>query len=193
MMRNIIIILAGLLALAAAAFWMLSRNDYVFRFSEEDLRGHLDARLPYEGRHLFVFDVTLDNPRIDLVEGSDRVAGGVDVMLKVDLAGRELALSGAADISSGVRYDAEERAFYMTDPAVEALRIPGVPESYANRANSAISSALGEFYRTQPIYVLEADTAAKSAARLLLKDVAVKDEHLVVTMGLKETAPGGAD
>ena len=192
-MRNIALIVAALILLGAGAFWLLSRNDYVFRFSEDELRQHLDAQLPYEGRHLFVFDVTLDNPRIDLVEGSDRVAGGVDVMLKVKLAGRELELDGAADMSGGVRYDADERAFYMTDPVVEALRIPSVPESYANRANTAISAALSDFYRTRPIYVLEPDTAAKSAARMLLKDVSVKNEHLVVTLGVSKTAGSESD
>lgn len=183
-MRTIIIGLAVLGAIGAAVFWMLSRNDYVFRFSENDLRGQLEARLPYEGRHLFIFDVTLDHPRIDLVEGSDRVAGGVDVMVKTSLGGRELSFSGATDMSGGVRYDQDQRAFFLKDPIVENLRLPGIPESYANRANAAISGALSEFYSTRPIYILEADTAAKSAARMLLKDVEVKNEHLVVTLGL---------
>ena len=188
MTRNVIIILALLVALGAAAFWALSGRDYVFRFSEDVLREHLDARLPYEGRHLFVFDVTLDNPRIDLIEGSERIYGGVDVFLNVDFAGAKLALSGAADISGGMRYDPLERAFYLNDPVIEDLRLSGVPATYANRANSAISMALGEFYQSRPIYVLDADTAAKSAARLLLKDIAVQDEHLVVTLGLNTTA-----
>ena len=192
-MRNIIIILVLLGGIAAAAYWALSGRDYVFRFSEDDLREKLDARLPYEGRHLFIFDVTLDDPRIDLVNGTDRVAGGVDVTVKVNVAGRELSLAGAADMSGGVRYDAEARAFFVTDPVVEALRLPGVPESYANRANAAISAALADFYDARPIYVLEADTAAKSAAHLLLKDVSVKDEHLVVTLGLAKSAAAPTD
>ncbi len=187
-MRLVVIILVMLGLVGAAAFWALSSRDYVFQFSEDELRGHLDARLPYEGRHLYVFDVTLDNPRIDLVEGADRVAGGVDVIVATSFAGRDLTFSGAADMSGGVRYDADQRAFFLKDPAVEKMRLGGVPDAYANKANEAISVALREFYRTRPLYVLERDTAAKSAAHLFLKDVAVKDEQLVVTLGLNKPA-----
>ncbi len=186
-MRFVVITLAALCFISAAAYWALSSRDYVFRFSESELRNHLDARLPYEGRHLYIFDVALDNPRIDLVDGADRVAGGVDVVVATSFAGRELSFSGAADMSGGVRYDPEQRAFFLKDPIVEKLRLGGVPDAYANKANEAISVALREFYRTRPLYVLEPDTAAKSAAHLFLKDVAVKDEQLVVTLGLKQT------
>ncbi len=192
-MRLGFIILVVLGLIGAAAFWALSGRDYVFQFSEDDLRGQLDSRLPYEGRHLYVFDVTLDNPRIDLVEGADRVAGGVDVVVATTFAGRELSFSGAADMSGGVRYDAEQRAFFLKDPVVERMQLGGVPDAYANKANEAISVALREFYRTRPLYVLEPDTAAKSAAHLFLKDVAVKDEQLVVTLGLNKTASEEAD
>ena len=192
-MRKIFIILICLGILGGAAYWSLSGRDYVLRFSEDELRDHLDARLPYEGSHFYVFDVTLDNARIDLVEGADRIAGGVDVAVRMKLGSRELFVSGAADVSGGVRYDADQRAFFLEDPVVEELHIPGVLERHANRANSAISAALGEFYRTRPIYVLEADTAAKSAARMLLKHVEVKDEHLVVTLRLGDAVEKQAE
>ena len=192
-MRILVICLVILGVIGGGAYWALSSRDYVFRFSENDLREHLDAQLPYEGLHLYIFDVALDNPRIDLVDGADRVAGGVDVVVATSFAGRELSFSGAADMSGGVRYDPDERSFFLKDPVVEKLRLGGVPGSYANKANEAISVALREFYRTRPLYVLEPDSAAKSAAHLFLKDVAVKDEQLVVRLGLNKSAAERAD
>ncbi|MEZ5893145.1 MAG: DUF1439 domain-containing protein [Parvularculaceae bacterium] len=153
--RTWIGILLGLAMLAALAVWAFSGRDYVFRFSEDDLRQQLDSRLPYERTYLAIFDVTLDKPRIDLVEGSDRIAGGVDVQLKARLGQAELVFNGAADMSGGLRYDGDARAFFIDDPQIENLRLPGVPDSIANKANDAISSTLREFYRTRPLYVVE--------------------------------------
>lgn len=183
-MRGLIYILVALAALAGVAVWVFSERDVVLRFSEDDLRKQLEARLPYEKRYLFIFDVRLEEPRIDLIEGADRIAGGVDIALKAGLGGQAITLNGGADLSGGVRYDAGARALFMTDPVVERLRLPGLPEAYEGEARRAVSLALAEFYETRPIYVLDADTASKAAARLLLKDVAVHNEKLEVTLGL---------
>ncbi len=176
----ILLVFAGL----AAAFFLLRDNDIKFRFSEPQLRDRLDEQLPWSERYYFIFEVTLDNPRIDLIEGSDRIAGGLDATLNIYINNNPRPLSGAVDLSGGLRYAREEAAFYLTDPVVEQIRIAGVPDAYANKANEAVSKALGAFYRSRPVYVLSESEVSHQTARLLLKDVIVKDEHLVVTMGL---------
>lgn len=187
-MRIGMFILAGLAVGAAAVFWMLSsEKGYVLRFSEADLKARLEQSLPYEKRYLYVFNVTLDHPRFDLVEGSDRIAGGVDVILHVKFGG-EKPLSGSVDLSGGLRYDAAQRAFFLADPVVETISVEGVSARHANKANEAISLTLAEFFRTRPIYVIEPDDAPKAAAYMLLRDVTVSDGHVVVTLGLKRGA-----
>ncbi|MEO1240677.1 MAG: DUF1439 domain-containing protein [Pseudomonadota bacterium] len=186
MMRNIAVGLIAIILLGAGVLFLISRNDYVFRFSEADLRERVDQRLPWTKRYLFIFDVTVDNPRIDLVEGSDRVAGGVDILLNITLGGGELPLGGAVDVSGSVLYQSKDGEFFLTDPEIESVRVQGVPERFSNQANEAISMALREFYRTRPIYSLQGTDASHVAARLVLKDVVVEDEHLVVTLGLRD-------
>ena len=186
-MRSLIVISAVLLAAAAGAFYLLRDREYVFRFSEPELREKLDAQLPWSERYLFIFEVTFDNPRVDLIEGSDRVAGGVDAILNIVINNNPRPLSGAIDLSGGVRYARQEGAFYLTDPTIEKIAIQGIPDAYANKANEALSTALSAFYRSRPIYKLEGTKASHQTARLLLKDVIVEDEHLVVTLGLDKS------
>ena len=175
-----------ILALIAAAFFFLRDREFTYRFSETDLRERLDDRLPWSESYYLIFEVTVDNPRIDLIEGSDRVAGGVDATLNITINNNPRPLSGAVDLSGAVKYVREEAAFYLADPQVENVRIAGIPDRYANRANEAISKALSAFYKSRPIYTLEGTEASKQAARLLLKDVTVKDEHLIVTLALDQ-------
>ncbi len=186
-MRILTTIILLVIAAGAAAFFFLRDQEFVFRFSEADLRERLDDQLPWSERYYLIFEVTVDNPRIDLIEGSDRVAGGVDATLNITINDNPQPLSGAVDLSGSVRYVREEAAFYLADPQVENVRIAGIPDRYANRANQAISNALGAFYKSRPIYTLEGTEAADRAARLLLKDVTVKDEHLVVTLALDQS------
>ena len=191
-MRTWLLILAVLIALGAGAYWRLSSEGYVLEFSEDDLKARLQESLPYEKRYLYIFNVTLNNPRFDLVDGSDRIAGGLDVLLNIKLGSKETPVGGAVDLSGALRYDPEARAFFLTNPVVEKLGIEGVPPRYANQANDAISAALGEFYRSRPVYVLEPDTAPKAAAHMLLKDVKIRDERVVVTLGLSRSAARAA-
>ena len=182
-----------LISIIAAAFLYLRDRDVTIRLSEPQLRERLDDRLPWSERYFFIFEVTFDNPRIDLVEGSDRVAGGVDATLNIYVNNNPQPLAGAVDMSGAVRYARDEAAFYLADPQVENVRIVGVPDSYANKANDAISNALAAFYKSRPIYTLEGTEASKQAARLLLKDVTVENEHLVVTLSLAKKAGGGEE
>ncbi len=171
----------ALLALGAA-YLAVGRKSWTLTFTEPQLQEKLNERLPWTRRYFFIFDVTLDNPRIDLVEGSDRIAGGVDVILNVTLDGADAALGGTVDLSGAIRYDATTGGLYLTDPRVENVHLAGIPDRYANRANETIGLAIADFYRARPIYVLKPDDVKTSAARLLLKDVTVENEKLRVTL-----------
>ncbi len=180
MLSVLAVLLIGGVVLIAA------QNDYEYRFTEPQLQEKLGARLPLTRTYLFIFDVTLDGPRVDLVEGSDRVAAGIDIILNIKLGDSGVPLAGAVDISGAIDYQPETGEFFLTDPVIEALRIQGVPERYADQSRSVIESALAEYYKTRPIWSLEGTDAAKMAGRLLLKDVTVEDEELVVTLGLNK-------
>ena len=71
--------------LIGGALLMASKSDYEYRFTESELQEKLGERLPLTKKYLYVFDVTLDEPRVDLTEGSERIAAGIDVVLNINL------------------------------------------------------------------------------------------------------------
>ncbi len=186
MARTISLMVVLLLAAGAAAYYFLAQRNVTLEFTEEDLRTHLEDQLPFSQDYLFIFTVTLDNPRIDLVEGSDRVTGGMDAVLNARIGGREEPLGGGIDISGGLRYQPETGEFYLNDPVVEKVRIQGLSETLSNRANRALSLALAEFYQERPIYSLSNLDVKHATARLFLRNVSVRDETLFVTLGLNK-------
>ena len=186
MRRIVSIAVFGLMILIGGAFLFLKDKTYLLTFTEPELRDRLEDQLPFTETYLFIFQVTLKNPRIDLVSGSDRIAGGLDVVLNLKLGDSETPLGGGVDVSGGLKYLPSEGAFYLDDPVIEQVNIQGLTPSLTNRANQALSSALSQFYRERPIYRLSESDIRQSAAKVVLREVIVKDEVLHVTLGLSK-------
>jgi hypothetical protein len=182
--RAILISVTAIVLIAGAAYYFLYGREFVYQFTESQLQEALSARLPIQRTYLFVMQVTLDHPRVALIEGSDRVNAGLDVALNVRLGDSALPVTGSVDASGGIRYEPSEGKFYLTNPSIEQLHLQGVPEKYASRASSALSLAIGEYYASHPIYTLNTLNAKQAAAKLTLKSVVVEHKQLVVTLGI---------
>jgi hypothetical protein len=179
-------LLAGavLLVAAAAGHLLVQGRTFTITLSEADLQARLAEAPPFTRTLLGVVRVTLDSPRVSLVEGSDRVHAGADVDVRVALGRRELSAQGTVDASGGVRYHPETGEFFLTDPVVEGLSVPGFPPEHLPRARDAIGSALRVYFDRNPIYTLRPGDVRHAAARLLLRDVRVVDRRLVATLAL---------
>ena len=119
-----------------------------------------------------------------MIEGSDRVNAGLDVTLNININDEPLPLGGELDVSGGVRYEATDGQFYLTDPVIENLSVQGVPAKYTDRVNSVLTKAIGEYYSDRPIYTLTGSDVKTATTKLLLKDVVVEERVLIVTLGI---------
>ena len=169
---------------AIGTYLYFQGKEYTFRFTEAELQEKLAERLPLRKTYLFIFEVVLDDPRLELIEGSDRVNAGLDVTLNIRINDEPLPLGGELDVSGGVRYYAAEGQFFLTDPVIENLNVQGVPSKYTDRVNTILTKAIGEYYLDRPIYTLSSSDVKMATAKLLLKSVVVEKRVLIVTLGL---------
>lgn len=166
------------------AFLVLKGKEFVLRIPENDLRSKMEEKLPFTKTYLLIFSVTLSNPRVDLIDGTNRVNAGLDVRLNIKFRETDREFGGKVDISGGIQYNPDTGEFYLLDPVIENLSIQGIPDKHINKANSSVSKALGAYYKDHPIYTLRSTDVKKATARLLLKSVIVENEELVVTLGI---------
>jgi hypothetical protein len=181
------VVISAILSIAVAvgcAYYYFYGRQYVYRFTEAQLQEALSARLPFRKTYLLVLQVTLEHPRVTLVEGSDRVQAGLDITLNAHVADDPSPIRGSIDASGGIRYDPRAGQFFLTQPKVEHLELQGVPEQYTARTAAAISRALDAYYAEHAIYTLNTSHARELAARLVLKSVTVEGRQLVVTLGI---------
>jgi hypothetical protein len=180
----LLIVLALLLVGVGGAYWYFAGRTYVIAIPEAELRDRIAERLPFTRTYVMVLQVTLDNARVELVEGSDRLDAGVDLVLNIRVGREPLNLGGSIDLSGAIAYRADGGQFFLTEPRIDRLDVQGVPEEYRERVREALTRALAEYFATRPLYTLKATDLKQSAARMLLKDVVVADKQLVITLGL---------
>ncbi|MDR2113551.1 MAG: DUF1439 domain-containing protein [Candidatus Accumulibacter sp.] len=182
-MRKWLLVSISLLLIAAGSFAYLyfSGRDYVFRTPQSQLQAKMNEVLPITKSYL-VLGVTLENPRIALKEGSDRINAGLDVVLNIKVDG--VSLGGSIDISGGVRYDNEHGAFHLASSVIEKFNVTGIPRQYTELARTALSKILTEYYSRYPVYTLNASDIKQAAIRMTLKSVVVENAELVVVLGL---------
>ena len=184
-MKKVTISVAFVLLISiVAAYFYFSGKEFIVRISEETIKAKMAEKMPLSKTYLFVFQVTLDNPRVDLTNGSERINAGMDVVLNIKLTKEKKPFGGSVDISGGIRYLPEEGQFYLTDPKIEDLSIQGVPEKYSAKARKVLEKALSEYYQQHPIYQLKSKDIKQAAAKLVLKKVMVENEELVVFLGI---------
>lgn len=173
-----------ILAVVAGTYFYFSGKEYVVRISESDIKQKLDEKLPLTKTYLFIIQVTLENPKVNLKNGSNRVNAGLDVVLNVTIEKNPKPLGGTVDASGGIKYVSEKGEFYLTNPIIEDFEIQGIPAKYMSNVNKALTKALAEYYSNNPVYTLRGRDAKQVAARMVLKNVTVENKEMVVTLGI---------
>ena len=175
----------GLVALAAAAVaagWLLWRGEAVVSLGQAELQQALRLGFPLEKTYLVIVQVRLSDPVVTLREDSDRIELAVRVEAGLKDLGRPSR--GTADVSCRIRYEPSEGSFYADDPKVERLSLDGHPEGLLEKSSGAVTWVLRGLLARQPIYTLRTLDTARSVARLVLKDVRVREGRLRLTLGV---------
>jgi hypothetical protein len=170
--------------LLGVGYWYVSGKDFFLYFTEAQLQEKLNAKLPVTKTYLLFFNVTLENPKVHLINGSNKVLMGLDVALNLSVAGEAKSLGGTIEVSGGVGYAAGTAQLFLINPVVENLSVQGIPKRYEEKVRLAFSKALASYYAEHPLYQLKSSDAKQAAARLILKSVAVEHQQLVLKMGI---------
>ena len=184
-MKKVFLLLIGFILISTiAVFLYFTFTEHVITIPEETIQEKIDTQLPVTKNYLFIFDVTLDNPRVNLLEGSNRINAGLDVYVNIKINEQDKTLGGTVDASGSLVYVAEEGAFYLSEPIIESLSVQGVPEKYTDIVSSAIEKLLVGFYSSRPVYKLKPTDIKQAAAKNALKSLVVRDQAMVVTLGI---------
>ena len=181
-MKYLISVIILIIGIAAGSYYYFSEKLFVIELTEQELQEKFSQSIPYKKNYLFIVDVFLSNPRLELIEESNRVKVGLDVTLNIIINNDPFA--GSIDVSGGVRYSNTNGSFFLDNPQIEALNISGVPAEYTDQASVHLENALSAYYAERPIYTLNNFESDQVLAKMVLKTVEVNDKKLLLKLGL---------
>jgi hypothetical protein len=144
----------------------------------------LTTAFPKTDTYLKVVKVTYSNPVVKLLETTDRIEIGMDA--EVGLGGGLLnkTYSGSVTLSSGLRYDPETLQFFLNEPTVDKIDIPGVPGNLSDQITQAVTMASQQFLQSVPVYKLNTEDFKIALAAAVLKGFEIRDQAIRVTLGI---------
>jgi hypothetical protein len=177
----IVAVLAG--AVLVTAYFNISGRQVIITIPEAEIQATLQNKLPFSQTHYQVLQVTLDNPKVSLQEDGNRVKLNLDLVLNITEEEQAGVLTGSVDISGGIRYEKDAGQFFLHDPHIESINMPGMNEEISVKLKSAFAKMLPVLYGQNPIHILSDKEIAESSDKLLLGNIVVKNRELVVRLG----------
>ncbi len=159
-----------------------SQNSGIeLKFSEQDIRDKLEKKFPKIEKIYGVVPVTIEKPEVSFVEGEERFKLKLMARVDIPLKGSYHAM---LTMRTGVLFDQKNKALQLTEIEVEEIEASKLPKKYES-ALSLLATVLAQKYLDgQEVYRLKETDLKKKAARYLIQNIQVKDDHLVVTLGL---------
>ena len=124
--------------------------------------------------------VTLSDPVVRLPAGDERIH--LTTRVSPELGGQALD-PGEVEIAGKPRYEPARGAFFLDGARVVESRFPGLGQQRARTISDLASGLLAESLRDEPLYVLDDGDAQQALARLVLREVRVRDGKLQLVVG----------
>jgi hypothetical protein len=181
--RNGIIALLALALVAIGSFYYFKGKEYHVIVSQAQIDAALKEKFPISKTHLVIIQLTYSNPRLKLLPDSNRIEVGLDANVNIKMVGEAKPLSGSVLVTSGLTYNNETKQFFLSEPEIKQIAIQGVPQQYVDKVTDFASRLAREYLQEFPVYTLKATDTKKTAAKLLLKKIEIKNSEVDATLG----------
>jgi hypothetical protein len=146
--------------------------------SREDIQAVLAPRFPVT-KETFPLKATLRDPEVILRDGDPRIGLKLRAEVELPLVPK---VSGTIAAIGSPRYEPTEKAFYLQSPEVESLELPLLKGAELEMARGAVQMLAAPIIEETPVYRLKDRTLKEEAAGYFLRDVAVRDGRLHLTL-----------
>ncbi len=157
-----------------------SSRSVIVSVDRAELQERVDVRFPIANSTLLT-NVVLQDPRVMLTDGSDRLGIGLSIGASLPLLG---TVNGTLVVSGELAYDSQSKGFFLYRPRLDTLNIDGIGPTVTATARQGIESAAHLALAELPIYTLRARTLQEVAAGHVLKSVRVRNGKLYLELGL---------
>ena len=152
-------------------------GKFTLDFSAKQIQDAIAPKFPAENCPLPITCIKLQNPKITLADGSDRLTLAFDTT--VSLLGQPT--TGTAVVSAKPRFQASTGEIFLDDSKIENVLFAGVPLEVTNLLTRYGSVLAKQSLERTPIYSFK-NSQAEKIARMGIADVKVIDGKLRVSI-----------
>ncbi|MDH5510054.1 MAG: DUF1439 domain-containing protein [Nitrospinota bacterium] len=153
---------------------------YTITLTGEDIQAQVEQNFPVEEKNMFS-SLTLQNPRVELKEGTDRVGLVLDAAVKA-LGGIET--NGVVHLDGALRYVRENGEFLLVDAVARKVEIDGASEVARRTVAQLITAALRDYFDKNPIYKFDPKDMTQVMIMSALKSVKVSEGKLMIEFAM---------
>jgi hypothetical protein len=154
--------------------------DYTQEITELEIQEKVSAFMPIEKKKYFV-TVKISNPKIDLIKKTDEIGilANIEAFAPGGITG-----SGEIMVKGSLDYDPKKGEFYFKSPKIVSLTIDKVPHKIIPKIQGIAQIALSKAMAVYPVYKFKDDNLKHKLAKAVLKSLKVKNEKLILTLGV---------
>lgn len=124
-----------------------------------EVQQHLSAEFPQDYDTLGgLLTLTLSDPQLSIPAGGQRLELGVDA--KAASGGGNATPIGRLWLSSGLRFDPQQRALLLDQPTLDRIDAASPGQKIDGRTEMLINLWLSDYAKKEPLYQLDTATAA---------------------------------
>ena len=183
MIRKLFGLIFICIVIAGAALFFVSKKGLTIPLTETFLNRQLEQQFPIEESYMLIFHLELDNPKVHLDSGTDKLGLMLDAFFRIGTKGAD-PYKGNIDVESDLRFDQNEGKLYLVNPEVRKFAVDGIKEKDTKKAILAVNMALSDLLNDFPIYTLDETDRAQKTAKMLLKDIKIENGRLKIVFGL---------
>ena len=152
--------------------------------SQEMIDAALARKFPKEKVYLKIIRVTYANPKATLLPVSNRVRISLDAGAEIGVKGFSKTYQGSAAITAAVGYRPETHTFQLRDARVERLDLPKISDNHLAILSEGLNLVAEEWATEITVYQLTDRDTTQRLAKLALKEIEIKDDKVIATLGL---------
>lgn len=176
-------------SLVVCAKPLLGLGPFSYTIPRAQLQQAIGQRFPYRQSLGDLLELQVQNPRLSLLPGRNRIGTVLDLTLSGQLLGD--VYSGTIGMDYGLRFEPRDNTIRMTDVQVTSLQLQGVPPPYQDLVQRYAPQLAQQLFNDFPLHRISAsDMARADSLGYELGGFKVVPDGLRVTLNPK---PASAD
>lgn len=158
----------------------LFAQQRIIEVSASELTRQLAPRFPQRRCLAGIACVTLSEPIVSIAQDSPRLF--VEIVTRPNLGEQRLP-DGIIGLGARPRFDPANGRFYLDSPSLTRFDFPGVARESVATVSTLLQPLVSDMLASTPVWELDDSDPQQALARLLLREVRVRDGVLQLVLG----------